>query len=75
MDDIARLSKSDRSELFSTASSMRGDMLPALVEKDFWVCWALKRIFTLNNPPAGLIFNMFVPVVGTSYRQVYSLLL
>ncbi len=39
MDDIARLSESDRSELFSTASSIRGDMLPALIEKDFWVCW------------------------------------
>ena len=46
MDDVARLPTSDRSGLFSTASSMRGDMRPALIEKDFWVCWMLKRIFT-----------------------------
>lgn len=67
MDDIARLSGRDRSELFSTASGIRGDMLPALVEKDFWVCWALKRIFTLANPPAGLIFKG-----GTSLSKVYQ---
>ena len=67
MDDIARMAGRDRSELFSTTSGIRGDMLPALVEKDFWVCWTLKRIFTLDNPPAGLFFKG-----GTSLSKVYQ---
>ena len=67
MDDIARLHANDRSELFSTASAKRGDMLPALIEKDFWVCWTLQRIFTLEAPPAGLVFKG-----GTSLSKVFQ---
>lgn len=54
MDDIARLPAADRSDLFTAASNARGDMLPVLIEKDFWVCWALKRLFTLSKPTADL---------------------
>lgn len=67
MDDIARLPANDRSELFSTASAKRGDMLPTLIEKDFWVCWTLQRIFTLDAPPAGLVFKG-----GTSLSKVFQ---
>lgn len=67
MDDIARLPAGDRSALFGTASIKRQDMRPALVEKDFWVCWTLKRIFNLENPPAGLVFKG-----GTSLSKVYE---
>lgn len=67
MDDIARLSAHDRSDLFSTAATQRGDMLSELVEKDFWVCWTLKRVFALEEPPAGLIFKG-----GTSLSKVYQ---
>lgn len=44
MDEVARLPAKDRADLFSTAATRRGDMLSALVEKDFWVCWSLKRV-------------------------------
>lgn len=67
MDDVARLPVRDRSELFSTASSMRGDMRPVLIEKDFWVCWTLKRVFALDDPPTGLIFKG-----GTSLSKAYQ---
>ncbi|MFA5141115.1 MAG: nucleotidyl transferase AbiEii/AbiGii toxin family protein [Elusimicrobiota bacterium] len=67
MDDIARLPAADRSDLFTAASNTRGDILPVLIEKDFWVCWTLKRIFTLSDPPAGLIFKG-----GTSLSKVYQ---
>lgn len=67
MDDIARLSSKDRADLFSTAAERRGDMLPALIEKDFWVCWTLKRVFTLENSPVSLIFKG-----GTSLSKVYQ---
>lgn len=49
MDRVARLSASDRSELFRAAANLRGAMLPSLIEKDFWVCWTLKRVFTLDD--------------------------
>jgi hypothetical protein len=67
MDDVARLPPRDRSDLFRTAAALRGNMRAELVEKDFWVCWTLKRLFTLNSPPAGLIFKG-----GTSLSKVYG---
>jgi Nucleotidyl transferase AbiEii toxin, Type IV TA system len=67
MDDVARLAARDRADLFSTAASLRGDMRAEVVEKDFWVCWTLKRIFTLQAPPAGLIFKG-----GTSLSKAYG---
>jgi predicted nucleotidyltransferase component of viral defense system len=44
MDKIAKLDRSKREELFlATAFDIK---LPdAMVEKDFWVCWALDYLF------------------------------
>lgn len=67
MDDVARLPASDRADLFRNAASIRGDMRAALIEKDFWVCWTLERIFTLENSPAGLVFKG-----GTSLSKVFQ---
>src|SRR3989338_3337391 len=67
MDDIARLPGQDRADLFQTAARVRGDMRPALIEKDFWVCWTLQRLFTLEYPSAGLVFKG-----GTSLSKVYQ---
>jgi Nucleotidyl transferase AbiEii toxin, Type IV TA system len=66
MDDVARLSAQDRADLFSAAAGQRG-FAAAIIEKDFWVCWTLKRLFTLANPPAGLIFKG-----GTSLSKVFQ---
>lgn len=68
MDEIARLAPNDLADLFRAAAAKRG--LPeAILEKDFWVCWVLKRLFTLTNPPAGLLFKG-----GTSLSKVYGLI-
>lgn len=67
MDKIARLAAGDRAELFRAAATQRGAMLPALIEKDFWVCWTLKRVFALEKPSAGLIFKG-----GTSLSKVFK---
>lgn len=40
---------------------------PMIVEKDFWVCWALKRLFALADIEAGLIFKG-----GTSLSKAYG---
>ena len=39
------------------------------MEKDFWVCWTLKRVFTLPDPPAGLLFKG-----GTSLSKVFGVI-
>ena len=66
MDQIARWPATDRADLFLAAASQRG-ITPAIMEKDFWVCWTLRRIFSLPDPPASLILKG-----GTSLSKVYG---
>jgi len=66
MDDVARMPLADRTDLFSAAASRRG-LRQEIIEKDFWVCWSLKRLFTLPDPPAGLIFKG-----GTSLSKAFN---
>lgn len=68
MDDVARLPMTDRADLFAAAARQRG-LTSAIIEKDFWVCWTLKRVFTLPDPPAGLLFKG-----GTSLSKVFGVI-
>lgn len=68
MDDIARLAVTDRTELFAATADRRG-LTTEIIEKDFWVCWTLKRLFTLPDPPAGLLFKG-----GTSLTKVFGII-
>jgi hypothetical protein len=68
VDDIARLPCTDRMDLFSATARRRG-LTAAIIEKDFWVCWTLKRLFTLPDPPAGLLFKG-----GTSLAKVFGVI-
>src|SRR5579863_8342404 len=68
MDDIARLPAGDRADLFMVTGTGRG-LTSAMIEKDFSVCWTLKRIFTLPDPPAGLLFKG-----GTSLSKVFGVI-
>ncbi len=43
MDEVARLPAQDRGDLFAGSANKRAFSV-AVVEKDFWVCWALKRL-------------------------------
>ena len=45
MDKVAALSVDQRRELFEQAAN-RQAMKPAIMEKDFWVCWVLRKLFT-----------------------------
>ncbi len=65
MDDVARSSAQDRAELFNEAAAQRG-VAPAIVEKDFWVCWSLKRLFSLPGDNPSLVFKG-----GTSLAKIY----
>lgn len=68
MDKFACLSAVQRRELFSEAAARLG-MTPAVVEKDFWVTWALNRLFA--NPTLARLL-MFKG--GTSLSKVYGLI-
>ena len=68
MDDVARLPAADRTDLFAAAARRRR-LTTEIIEKDFWVCWALKRLFTLPDPPAGLLFKG-----GTSLSKVFGVI-
>ena len=68
MDDFAKQRATDRADLFRNVAIRRG-FNPAIVEKDFWVCWTLKRLFAINDPPAGLLFKG-----GTSLSKVFGVI-
>jgi predicted nucleotidyltransferase component of viral defense system len=65
MDNIACWKASERADLFNASAAERG-IIAAIIEKDFWVCWTLRHLFTLDAPPAGLIFKG-----GTSLSKAY----
>ena len=44
MERVARFAATDRRELFQETAVLRGAS-PAVVDKEFWDCWALKQIF------------------------------
>lgn len=68
MDDFTTQTPAIRAELFTeTAARMGVD--PHIIEKDFWVCWTLKRVFALESPITGLMFKG-----GTSLSKAYGLI-
>jgi hypothetical protein len=48
MDKIALLPVDDRAALFGETAAARG-VADSIIEKDFWVCWTLKRLFALQK--------------------------
>lgn len=68
MDDIARRSNSERAELFSQTAAKDGRFNPAIVEKDFWVCWMLNHLFSSE------LRNKLIFKGGTSLSKVFNLI-
>lgn len=69
MDNVARLPASDRAALFGETGAGRG-VANTIIEKDFWVCWTLKRLFGLpKNAAASLIFKG-----GTSLSKAFGII-
>jgi hypothetical protein len=47
MNSIAQMTASSRADMFAETADRKG--LPeAVVEKDFWVCWVLKQLFSID---------------------------
>ena len=68
MDNVIRLSSEERSQIFSETAAQMG-ATPAIVEKDFWVCWVLEKIFAAKNLRSKLLFKG-----GTSLSKVYRVI-
>jgi predicted nucleotidyltransferase component of viral defense system len=68
MDNVALLSKRERALLFERTAE-RKHLTLAVVEKDFWVCWALGYLFGKSEFKENLAFKG-----GTSLSKAYSLI-
>ena len=68
MDKLVLLSPEDLSDLFGQTASQRG-MAPAVVEKDFWVCWVLDRLFSDDFFKEKILFKG-----GTTLSKVFGLI-
>lgn len=68
MDKVALLPAKERNELFEESALRRG-VLPAITEKDFWVCWVLKKLFESEELSKHLVFKG-----GTSLSKVYGVI-
>ena len=68
MDRIAQASSAERAELFlSSAAALHPNRSPAIIEKDFWVCWTLYRIYEVLRFHPELVFKG-----GTSLSKAYD---
>ena len=69
MDDFAKLSPENQRDAFMASAAMRG-VLPVIIEKDFWVCWSLRRLFEIKDQ----IGTRMVFKGGTSLSKVWNLI-
>ncbi len=68
MNKVAQLSAAERLDLFQETATQRG-VSAAVIEKDFWVCWVLKQLFSDSDLGTKLVFKG-----GTSLSKVYNLI-
>lgn len=68
MESVAQLASAERRELFAETAARKG-MTPAIVEKDFWVCWTMGRLFAQPDLARLLMFKG-----GTSLSKVFNLI-
>jgi hypothetical protein len=62
---IARMPAAERAEVFAETADRKG--LPeAIVEKDFWVCWVLMQLFSMEELSGRLVFKG-----GTSLSKIF----
>ncbi len=69
MDKFATQSAAERKPYFETAAANAGNISAYIMEKDFWVCWTLKRLFSMATLTDHLIFKG-----GTSLSKVFGVI-
>jgi hypothetical protein len=69
VDSFAKQDAEERRVYFEQASAHDGRLSAQLIEKDFWVCWILRRLFQLHEIKDHLTFKG-----GTSLSKVYGVI-
>jgi len=69
MDSVARMGAAERAVLMRLAADRKKTMPPEVVEKDFWVCWTLGRLFESPLLARKILFKG-----GTSLSKVFGLI-
>ena len=69
MDSVAKMAAADRALLMRQAADTKKTMPPEVVEKDFWVCWTLGRLFESPTLAPKILFKG-----GTSLSKVFGLI-
>ena len=68
MDEFARRDDDDRLA-FINETAARRDVTPIIIEKDFWVCWTLRRLMSVPVLADNLTFKG-----GTSLSKAYGII-
>lgn len=68
MDEFARRGDDDRLAFINEAAARR-DVTPIIIEKDFWVCWTLRRLMSVPVLADNLTFKG-----GTSLSKAYGII-
>lgn len=68
MNSVAILPTEDRADLFRQ-SARKAEVPPLLIEKDFWVSWTLKQLFSIEEFKGNILFKG-----GTSLSKVFDLI-
>ena len=65
MNKVAQMPARERADLFAETAERK--VLPeAIIEKDFWVCWMLKQLFSIDALSGRLLFKG-----GTSLSKIF----
>lgn len=65
MNTIAQMAANKRAEIFAETANRKG-LAEAIIEKDFWVCWTLKQLFSIEALSGRLLFKG-----GTSLSKIF----
>lgn len=68
MDEFATLPPSER-EPYIRETAAQMNVSEVIIEKDFWVCWVLQKLFSLDGVKDHLIFKG-----GTSLLKCYRII-
>lgn len=68
MDKFSALSNKEKQEIFQEVASLKG-VRTNIIEKDFWVCWLLKQLYSIEVLKELMIFKG-----GTSLSKAYHLI-
>jgi hypothetical protein len=59
------MAANERAEIFAETANRKG-LAEAIIEKDFWVCWTLKQLFSIEALSGRLLFKG-----GTSLSKIF----